>query len=317
MPAAALVRRLERSMEAAGARVERVRYARPAAGGEVEAWRLSPREPRARVVAVHGAGNDALYPQLALFEALVQRGFEVFAFDVDGHGSGSSTTFSPEVVTTALAAAIDEAERGRPRLPLHLVGHSFGGSLVLHTLATAAAPTAASAVVVSAPMAISLGAGTALGEVRGFLRPATFTQRRHYGLWGMVPAVGPLKRRVYPIRGAARPGAPFAYVAAIQDLLVRLELERVAARIRTPVLLVYGGADRLVPAAQGRRLTQLIPSSRVLEIAGATHWSTAFAGAAIAAAGEWIAAAGADAQPVVRPAAGSGRVDAAAHARSR
>ena len=60
-------------MDADGARLERVRYPRPEAGGEVEAWRLSPRELRARVVAAHGAGNDALYPQLALFEALVRR----------------------------------------------------------------------------------------------------------------------------------------------------------------------------------------------------------------------------------------------------
>ena len=138
-------------MDAAGARLERVRYPRPEAGGEVEAWRLSPREPRARVVAAHGAGNDALYPQLALFEALVRRGVEVFAFDIDGHGAGSTTLFSPDTVPSAIAAAVAQAERGRPALPLHLLGHSFGGSLVLHALAEGAVAHAASAVVVSAP----------------------------------------------------------------------------------------------------------------------------------------------------------------------
>jgi len=290
MPPAGWIRRLERWMDAAGARLERVRYPRPDAGGEVEAWRLSPREPRARVVAAHGAGNDALYPQLALFEALVRRGVEVFAFDIDGHGAGSSTRFSPETVPSAVAAAVAQAERGRPTLPLHLVGHSFGGSLVLHALAEGAVDHAASAVVISAPISISLGAGTAIGELRGFLRLGTLSQRRHYGLWGMVPAVGPLKRRAYPIRGAAQPGAPFAYVAAIRALLANLDLDRAAAKVRIPVLLVYGAADRLVPAAQGRRLAQLIPSSDLLEIPGATHWSTAFADTAIARATAWIEA---------------------------
>lgn len=277
-------------MDVAGARLERVRYPRPEAGGEVEAWRLSPREPRARVVAAHGAGNDALYPQLALFEALVRRGVEVFAFDADGHGAGSSTLFSPETVPSALLAAVTQAERGRPALPLHLVGHSFGGSLMLHALAEGAVEHAASAVVISAPISLSLGAATAIGELRGFLRLGSLSQRRHYGLWGMVPAVGPLKRRAYPIRGAAQPGAPFAYVAAIRALLARLDLDRAAAKIRAPVLLVYGAGDRLVPAAQGRRLAELIPSSELLEIPGATHWSTAFADATIARAASWIEA---------------------------
>ena len=290
MPPAGWLRRLERWMDAAGARLARLRYPRPQAGGEVEAWRLSPREPRARVVAAHGAGNDALYPQLALFEALVRRGVEVFAFDVDGHGAGSTTLFSPDTVPSAIAAAVAQAERGRPTLPLHLVGHSFGGSLVLHALAEGTVPHAASAVMISAPVSISLGARTAIGELRGFFRLATLSQRRHYGLWGMVPAVGPLKRRAYPLRGAAQPGAPFAYVAAIQRLLARLDLDRAAAKIRVPVLLVYGAGDRLVPAAQGRRLAELIPSSELLEIPGATHWSTAFAPPAVARTADWIVA---------------------------
>jgi len=288
MPPASWIVRLRRWMDAEGARLERVRYARPAAGGEVEAWRLSPREPRARAVATHGAGNDALYPQLALFEALVRRGVEVFAFDVDGHGAGSTTRFSPDAVPSAVAAAVAEAERGRPALPLHLLGHSFGGSLVLHALAEGSVPHAASGVVISAPTSISLGAGTAVAELRGFLRPATLSQRRHYGWWGMVPAVGPLKRRAYPVRGAAQPGAPFAYVAAIRHLLARLDLEHAAANVRVPVLLVYGAGDRLVPPAQGRRLAALIPSSELLEIPGATHWSTAFAEPTITHAVAWV-----------------------------
>jgi alpha-beta hydrolase superfamily lysophospholipase len=256
----------------------------------VEAWRLSPARPAARVVAVHGAGNDALYPQLALFQALLERGVEVFAFDVDGHGAGSSTVFDPEVVPTCVAAAVEQAERGRPPLPLHLVGHSFGGSLLLGALAEGAVPRAESAVVVSSPISIALDARTAFAELRGFLRPATLGQRRHYGWWGMVPAAGPLKRRAYPIRGAAEPGAPFAYVAAIQQLLARLELERAASAVDLPILLVYGAGDRLVPVGQGRRLAELIPGSELLEVPGGTHWSTAFAEPAVAQAAEWIGA---------------------------
>ncbi|HKP76731.1 MAG TPA: alpha/beta fold hydrolase, partial [Longimicrobiaceae bacterium] len=243
----------------------------------------------ARVVAVHGAGNDALYPQLALFQALVAHGVEVFAFDVDGHGAGSTTVFSPDAVRTCVAAAVDEAERGRPALPLHLLGHSFGGSLVLAALADGAVPHAVSAIAISSPMAVALDARVALAELRGFLRLTTLGQRRHYGWWGMVPAVGRLKRRAYPIRGAVEPGASFAYVAAIQQLLARLDLERTAANVGVPVLLVYGAADRLVPAAHGRRLAGLIPRAEMVDVPRGSHWTTAFADATLTAVAGWIA----------------------------
>jgi pimeloyl-ACP methyl ester carboxylesterase len=212
----------------------------------------------------------------------------VFAFDVDGHGAASGTVFSIDDVPSSVAAAVAEAERGRPALPLHLLGHSFGGSLVLRALADGSVPHAASAVVVSSPLSISVGGRTALAELRGFLRPATLGQRLHYGLWGMVPAVGPLKRRAYPLRGAAEAGAPFAYVAAIQRLLARLDLEAAAPDVSVPVLLVYGSADRLVPVAQGRRLADRIPAAELLEVPGATHWSTPFAVESVARAAEWI-----------------------------
>lgn len=290
MPPREAVRRLETWVRSAGGRLDRVRYPRPAAGGQVEAWRLSPREPRARVVAAHGAGNDALYPQLALFQALVSRGVEVFAFDVDGHGAASTTVFSPDAVPSCVAVAVAEAERGRPGLPLHLLGHSFGGSLVLRALADGAVPHAASAVAISPPISVATGGRMALAELRGFLRLRTLGLRRHYGLWGMVPAVGPLKRRAYPIRGAAEAGAPFAYVAAIQRLLARLDLERTAASVSIPVLLVYGTADRLVPVGQGRRLAERIPRAELLEIAGATHWGTAIAESTITRTADWIVA---------------------------
>jgi alpha-beta hydrolase superfamily lysophospholipase len=290
MPSRGCVLRLERWMAAAGARIERVRYARPQARGEVEAWRLVPPRPRARVVAAHGAGNDALYPQVALFKALVSRGVEVFSFDIDGHGAASTTVFSPDVVPSALAAAVDQAERGRPALPLHLLGHSFGGSLVLHALATCAVPHALGGIAISAPITIDLTARVAVSELLGFFRAATLGQREHYGVWGTVPAVGPLKRRAYPIRGAAQAGAPFAYVAAIRALLARLDLDRVAGEIRVPVLLAYGAADRLVPPAQGRRLAERIAHAELVEVPGATHWSTCFAAPAVERAAEWIGA---------------------------
>jgi pimeloyl-ACP methyl ester carboxylesterase len=291
MTAAACLRRLERWTSASGARLERVRYPRPNAGGETAAFRLSPAtEPRGRIVAVHGAGNDALYPQVALFKALLGRGFEVFAFDVDGHGAESTTVFSLPAVLDAVPAAVAEAERGRADLPLHLVGHSFGGSLALHALARGAIPRASSAVVLSSPTAVTLDSGIALAEARGFLRLATLAQREHYGLWGLIPAFGPVKRRAYPFRRPGSAGGAFGYVGAVNALLEEVDLDHAARSIDIPVLLVYGTRDRLVPPAQGERLAARLPRAELMRVEGGSHWSTSLDSKAIDRAAGWIEA---------------------------
>ncbi len=274
-----------------GVRAADVRYPRPEARGEVCAIRLLPAEaPRGRVLVAHGAGNDAVYPLLELFRALLRARCEVFSFDVDGHGCGSTTTFAPETVRGAVAVAALEAERDGAELPLHVLGHSLGGSLVLDALASGALDRAASAVVLSAPTSIDLGFRTAVSELAGFFRLATLAQREHYGGWGLVPAFGPVKRRAYPFRRTdAEPGS-WSYVAAVRRLLGAMELEERVGAIRVPTLLVYSRGDRLVGHAQGERLAARMPAARLLSLDRATHYSVPFAPEAVDATVRWIGA---------------------------
>jgi len=272
------------------ARAEGVRYPRPEAGGEVCAVRLSPPGgARARVVAAHGAGNDAVFPLLELFRALLAAGCEVFSFDLDGHGCASTTVFAPDTVRTAVAAAADAAERDRPPLPLHLVGHSLGGSLVLDALAGGPLDRAASAVVLSAPVELRLGARAAAGELRGFLRVATLAQREHYGWWGLVPAFGPVKRAAYPFRRVDADGRAWSYVEAVRRLLAELRLEERVAAITVPTLLVYSRGDRMVPHAQGERLAERMgDAARLCSLRAPAHYGVPFDPAAVASAAAWI-----------------------------
>lgn len=273
-----------------GARVADVRYPRPQARGEVCAVRLRPREaPRARVLVAHGAGNDAVFPLMELFRALLREGYEVFSFDVDGHGCGSTTAFAPDAVRTSVAAAADAAQRDGAELPLHVLGHSLGGSLVLDALASGALDRAASAVVLSAPTSVELGFRTVVSELAGFFRLATLAQREHYGAWGLVPAFGPVKRRAYPFRRAdAAPGA-WSYVAAVRALLDEMRLEERVGGIRVPTLLVYSRADRLVGHAQGEGLVaRMMPVGRLLSLERATHYGVPFDPRAVEAAVGWM-----------------------------
>lgn len=171
---------------------------------------------------------------------------------MDGHGRGSTTVFDPRTVRTAVAAALDAAEWGGPSLPLHVVGHSLGGALVLDALADDVLERAVSAVVLSAPVEVQLGAGTVASELRGFFCEATLAQREHYGWWGLVPAFGPVKRAAYPFRRTDADGHAWSYVDAVRRLLGEMRLEARVEGIRVPTLLIYGRADRLAPPRTAR-----------------------------------------------------------------
>jgi len=274
MRAPAHHRGVVRWLRASGFGWERLRYPRPEAGGEVAAFRFTPAgPPRGRVVAAHGACDDALFPLVALYRALLERGFEVFAFDLDGKGWASTTRFSAEGIRGALEAAVRAAVRGQDPLPLHLLGHSLGGALVLDALARGRV-AAESAVVVATPLEVRVTARTALAELGGFLRPATLRQRVYYGLAGVFPAFGPVKRGAYPFRGDARTGN-FDYVAVFDGLLRAMALREAAARVRVPVLLVYGDRDGIAPLAHGAELARLLPDAELAVVPGGTHFATA------------------------------------------
>ncbi len=268
--------------------METVGYAR--AGGRARGFRLLPAgAARGRVLLAHGAGNDALYPLHALCRPLLRAGLEIFAFDLDGHGRESTTLFDVARIEDALADAAERAEDGGPPLPLHLLGHSLGGSLVLHALSRPGWERVVSAAVISAPVRLRIG-WTVLRELRGFLGRATLAQREHYGVWGIVPAVGPLKRGAFPFRGEGA-GGGFGYVAGVSALLERLRLEDAAERIRTPVLLVYSRADGIVPAEQGELLASRIPGARLEMLERPPHWCVPFEPRTVARVAEWLEAA--------------------------
>jgi alpha-beta hydrolase superfamily lysophospholipase len=233
------------------------------------------------VLLVHGAGNDALFAMIGLARRLLRAELEVFTFDLDGHGRGGTTRLAASSVAGAVPAAVEAAVAGRRGLPLHAVGVSLGGSLLLDALPRLS-PAPASAALLCAPLRVHLSRHAVIGELGPGLLRALWREREHYGLGGLIPSFGRWKRDVYPLRlGEAGGTGAFGYVEALNHILTSLHLEEAARATRTPVLLVYGAADRLVPPEQGERLAALLPRSELLVLPGETHLTVPLAEGAV------------------------------------
>lgn len=274
---------------AAGVGWERIRYPRPEAGGETVAHRLTPPgPPRGVVLAVHGAGNDALFSLVGLFKRLLGRGLEVFTFDLDGHGRQGDTRLAPESIASAVPAAVARAGAAGRGLPLHAVGVSLGGAVLLGSL-PALDPAPASAALVCAPLRVRFSWGAMARELGPGLARTVWREREHYGLTGLIPSFGPFKREIYPLRLGTDPGpGPFGYVEALNRTLRSLRLEEAARATTVPTLLVYGARDRLVPPEQGERLAELLPRSELLVLRDETHLTTPLAPRAVGRMLRWI-----------------------------
>ncbi|MBW3628827.1 MAG: alpha/beta hydrolase [Gemmatimonadetes bacterium] len=267
---------------------EKIRYPRNEAGGDTVAYRMTPTgAPRAVVLAVHGAGNDALFALVGLFKELLGRGYEVFTFDLDGHGRASTTLFG-DAVRGAVPAAVARTGAAQRGLPVHAIGISLGGAILLASLANLPSPPR-SASLLSAPLRIHLSWAAIRREVGKPLLRTLWRERSHYGFTGLVPSFGPFKRGSYPLRLAQPPGpGPFGYVEVLNQTLERLSLEEAARRASIPVLLAYGRRDLLVPAEQAERLAQLLPRAELLVLDGETHLSAPMAPPAVYRVLSWI-----------------------------
>jgi pimeloyl-ACP methyl ester carboxylesterase len=263
-----------------------LRYPRPEAGGEVRAVRIRPAgRPRARVLVTHGAGNDALFGFVALFKVLLEADFEVFSFDMDGHGRESTTTLSAGAVRGAVPAAVTQA--GDDGVQLHAVGVSFGGSVLLRALADLPGRFA-SAVLMATPLRIRFSAAAVARELGARSWAALLRERGHYGATGLVPSFGPIKRGAYPLRLASPPTGAFGYVGALNEMLDGLALEDAAARVDVPVRLFYGGRDAIVAPDDGRRLHARLPRSELRVLERETHLTTPLAAEAVAETVAWL-----------------------------
>lgn len=216
---------------------------------------LGPVPARAVLVLVHGlGGHGGRFAALAGW--LRQRGYHVHAPDLPGHGlSPGPRGWVPAWSTLlgALLACLQHAERQDPAaaaLPRFLLGHSMGGTLVLDLLLDR--PELARGLILSNPALDANGVAgwrLALAHLLNRLWPR-FTLATGFRLEDacLEPAAcaelaaDPLHHS----RASARLACAFLDACA--------GLQRRAAGLRLPLLLLQSSGDRITPPAAARQL---------------------------------------------------------------
>ncbi|MGY1604243.1 alpha/beta fold hydrolase [Geodermatophilus sp. SYSU D00815] len=252
--------------------------------------------PRERAVYVHGLGGASTnWTDLA---ALLRVRFDGWALDLPGFGRSAPPPRHRYTVRGHARAVVGLLEhvtglpgeaRGRP---VHLLGNSLGG-LVSLLVAARRPDLVASLTLISPAMPVYRVPAAFSRQLLLLLVPgvAGLAEKRMAGVApeqqvrGMVEMCFGDPRRVPRERideavaemrdRAAQPWADRALVRSMRGLITSyLNVNgawRIAARLRTPTLVVWGDRDRLVDPRLAPRLATTVPDARLLVLEGVGH----------------------------------------------
>jgi alpha-beta hydrolase superfamily lysophospholipase len=225
-----------------------------------QAW-LPDLEPSVIIVISHGlAEHSGRYATLA--ERLVARGYGVYALDHRGHGRSAGPRANIErfsYLVSDLGGFLGRAQRQHPDATTFLIGHSMGGAIALATALLS--PGSLKGLVLSAP---ALAAGEAVPPLKEFA--VRLLSRFSPNTGALTLPATAISRDPAVVR--AYESDPLVFRGAIPARTLVELLEAMAtfpdavSRLRMPVLVQHGTADRLVPLAATRPLYERLGNSR-------------------------------------------------------
>lgn len=222
---------------------------------------LEPQAPlRGAVVLVHGL-TDAPFSMRHLAELYAEAGFIAIAPRMPGHGTvpAGLTDASWPDWAAATRLAVREARRRAPSLPLHLVGYSNGGALVLrHALeeAEAGSTTLPDQLILISPM-VGVTPFARFAGLAGL--PALLPAFAGAAWLSVLPEFNPFKFNSFPVNAARQ---SHQMTVEVQSRLRRLTDAGRLQRL-PPILTFQSVADSTVSTrAVINALHALLPAGR-------------------------------------------------------
>lgn len=244
----------------------------------VRSYFLAPKNPKATVVFVHATGNDCLFPQLLLFKALTSQGYNVFTFDLDGHGSESTTLLEDRGIWLCVDRAVRSLKSQYGTSQFHLIGQSLGAALSLN-FAASHPDDIKTLTLVSLPTKINISVKTVFSELTSLGRASFYRHVNAYGLAQGFPAFGAFQRKRFPVRlkreqkNSGSIGCQNNYLEIVKEIFSSKDLTTLIKKVEAPTLLCYGGSDYISTTEDARKYKENSRHPTYLEVAE-THFTT-------------------------------------------
>lgn len=237
---------------------------RTADGAGLDGILFRAAKPKAAALfLVHGYGGnfyESYFSKLA--EAAVRAGYDTLALNMRDHDTGPKKSSFTDNRADIAAGAAYLRELGHKRVVL--LGQSMGTNRVLYYQAASGDPDVAATILVSSPGDLfewnvwQFGKEKAQAKVDEALKLQRAGREEEF----MLVDLGPLGKTLYTaryllsMRGPDRLSNPYLNVA----------------KVRNPILIVQGGADKLIPPDVGKRLQAAAgPVAALASIDGAGH----------------------------------------------
>lgn len=240
-------------------------YERVSTGGRVSYFFARPKAWSELIVLFHGTGNDLLFTWQRLIERLLAEGRAVFCFDLDGHGSSSSTVFDSQSFLASASDLRAVLQRVAEDKPYSLIAYSLGGLLALSAVNRGILrPRRLALLALPSSIRLPLSSAFTVFEGLSVFHPEFWRQCRTYGLREAFPAFGPVRRGSFPIR--KNKDETRSYPRIVADLFAANPPAAMLAKADVPVLRLYGRWDRLAPPpeASGARIAVIDSSNHFL-----------------------------------------------------
>ena len=232
--------------------------------------------PADRTIVLTSPWPESVYAFAGVWSALASA-FRLFAVDLPGFGASEQPNglLSPKAIGEFLVRLIEECDLGRP----HIVGPDVGTSAVL--FAAAAHPERIASVIVgSGGTAVPIQLGEPLAS---WVLDPDLDKYRHMDARAIVDATLDTIAGGVPDDSRADYQACYDGERFAQSMLYARRypeelpiLAELLPQISTPVTIIAGRHDRVVPLANAEFLDERLPSSRVVIVdAGHFVWEEA------------------------------------------
>ena len=222
------------------------------------------------VIYLHGMGDDLFFPGSLILKHLIEHGFEILTFDLNGHGKNSNSVLDIGTFRNFFAENKHLIPHKKTNKKLFFIGHSLGGALALYAEAKGHIK-ADGIVAIGCPYSLKKpGLHNLASEVLHSCSLETLMLLKQFSLLDLLPAVGGFKRSEYPIRLKHPKLEKLDYIEVISEIFSSLQPND--KNSNSPVLMISGDKDSIAAPSNCQKWATNFQNFQHVKISKLSHF---------------------------------------------